>query len=134
MVQLFGHITKDATIPELKDERKVCNFSIALNDSYKPKGREVINQVTFVNCAYWIKPENAAFLTKGKLIEVNARLSVSAYIDLQGDAKGSLNFHVNNFKLYGGGITGNDSSTPGKKAGEMIGGGQITEPSDNLPF
>ena len=35
---LIGRITKDAVIKKLKDDREVVNFSIAINDYYKPKG------------------------------------------------------------------------------------------------
>ncbi|HMH35091.1 MAG TPA: single-stranded DNA-binding protein, partial [Puia sp.] len=103
MVQLFGRITKDASIAETKGGKKVVNFSIALNDSYKPKGGEVVKTTTYVNCAYWLNTESATYLTKGKLIEVNGRISVDAYTNLQGDAVGKINFHVNLFKLYGKG-------------------------------
>ena len=37
-----------------------------------------------------VNPANAAYLTKGKLIEVNGRLSVNAYVNLQGAAVGNL--------------------------------------------
>ena len=39
-MELVGRITKDAVINQLKDERKVVNFSIAVNDYYKPKNSE----------------------------------------------------------------------------------------------
>jgi single-strand DNA-binding protein len=137
MVQLFGRITKDATLRELKDEKKVVNFSIALNDSFTTKGRELVKQVTYVNCAYWINPANAVYLTKGKLIEVNGRMSVSTFINMLGDAVGSLIFHVNNFKIYSGG-----SPVDGKnEAKELLAKkprskktDEITEPINDLPF
>jgi single-strand DNA-binding protein len=137
MVQLFGRITKDATLTELKDEKKVVNFSIALNDSYKSKGREWVKQVTYVNCAYWINPANAAYLTKGKLIEVNGRMSVRAFINMKGDAVGTLNFHVDNFKLYGGGSPGdgnNIAKEPLAKKPRSMKTDEITEPINDLPF
>jgi single-strand DNA-binding protein len=131
MVQLFGRITSDASVTETKGGKKVVNFSIALNDSYKPKGGEVVKTTTYVNCSYWLNPENAAYLTKGKLIEVGGRMSVDAYTNMQGDAVGKINFHVNLFKLYGkGSATSSDSDTaqpnePSKKE---------TEQTDDLPF
>jgi single-strand DNA-binding protein len=137
MVQLFGRITKDATLTKLKDEKKVVNFSIALNDSYKPKGRELVKQVTYVNCAYWINPTSAGYLTKGKLIEVNGRVSVRAFINMQGDAVGTLNFHVNNFKLYGGGSPEdgkNIAKEPLAKKPRSKKTDEITEPIKDLPF
>ena len=36
-MEIVGRITKDAVVSQLKDERKVVNFSIAINDYYKPK-------------------------------------------------------------------------------------------------
>ena len=101
MVQLFGRITKDAQVTETKSGKKVVNFSIALNDSYKPKDGEVKKFVTYVNCAYWFNSSSAAVLEKGKIIEVNGRLAIRAFSNMQGEAVGSLNFHVNNFKLFG---------------------------------
>src|SRR5258708_7406316 len=40
VMMFVGRITKDAVVNQLKDERKVVNFTIALNDFYKPKGSE----------------------------------------------------------------------------------------------
>ncbi|HET7898519.1 MAG TPA: single-stranded DNA-binding protein, partial [Flavisolibacter sp.] len=37
---LIGRITKDAIVNTTKEGRKVVNFSIAINESYKPKGGE----------------------------------------------------------------------------------------------
>lgn len=47
MVHLFGRITKDAIVTEVREGKKVVNFSIALNDSYKPKNGELKKFVTF---------------------------------------------------------------------------------------
>jgi single-strand DNA-binding protein len=52
-MELFGRLTANATVNEIKDGRKVINFSIAINDGYKPKGTEVFKKITtFVNCSY----------------------------------------------------------------------------------
>ena len=54
-MELVGRITKDALINQLKDERKVVNFSIAVNDYYKPKNSEEgVKITTYLNCSYWI--------------------------------------------------------------------------------
>ena len=142
MVQLIGRITKDAKVTELKDEKKVVNFSIALNDSHKSKGGEVVKHTTFVNCAYWVNPANAAYLTKGTLIEVNGRLSVNAYVNLSGEAVGNIHFHVDKFKLHGGGsgrldATGTETNTAGttpRRTTKAQPAAEITEPMDDLPF
>jgi single-strand DNA-binding protein len=103
-MEIFGRLTADAKVNALKDGRKVVNFSVALNDSYKSKGSDEIKKtILFFNCSYWINPAIASFLTKGTIVELQGRLSVNAYNALNGDAKASLNFHVSSIKLHGKG-------------------------------
>jgi single-strand DNA-binding protein len=98
---LIGRLTKDAVVAQLKDERKVVNFTLAVNDYYKPKNSDKgVAVTTFVNCAYWISPVIAVWLKKGNLIEITGRLSINAYKDMQGEAKGSLNCHVDSIKIH----------------------------------
>lgn len=98
---LVGRLTKDAVVHQLKDERKVVNFTLAVNDYYKPKnGDKGVTVTTFVTCAYWVSPSIAQWLKKGNLIEITGRLAVNAYKDMQGEAKGSLSCHVNSVKIH----------------------------------
>jgi len=98
---LIGRITKDATVKKLKDEREVVNFSIAINDYYKPKGAvEGVTLTTYYNCSYWISPKIAQRLTKGSLVEISGRIYINAYTGLDGEAKASLNCHVNSITIH----------------------------------
>ncbi len=98
---LIGRLTKDAVVAQLKDERKVVNFTLAVIDYYKPKNSNKGVTVTiYVNCAYWISPAIAAWLKKGNLVEITGRLTVNAYKDMQGEAKGSLNCHVDSITVH----------------------------------
>jgi single-strand DNA-binding protein len=125
-MELFGRLTADAVVNTVKGGRKVVHFSIALNDSYKTSGSDEWKQfTTYVNCSYWINDAIAKNLTKGSLVEIYGRISVNAWINIQGEAKGSLNFHVNNIKLHG--------RSNAAKA-ELPAPADITEPVDDLPF
>jgi single-strand DNA-binding protein len=98
---LIGRLTKDAVVAQLKDDRKVVNFTLAINDYYKPKNSDkAVTVTTFVQCAYWISPKIAEWLKKGSLIEIMGRLTVNAYTDMQGEAKGTLNCHVDSIKIH----------------------------------
>jgi single-strand DNA-binding protein len=97
---IVGRITKDAVVNSLKDERKVVNFSIAINESYRPKGNERKKVTTFCNCSYWLSDKIAENLKKGTLLEVTGRTYVSAFVGTDGTAKASLNCHVNNIKIH----------------------------------
>lgn len=120
---LIGRITKDASIKKLKDERQVVNFSIAINDFYKPKGAtEGITLTTYYNCSYWISTKVAARLTKGSLVEISGRVYLNAYTGLDGEPKASLNCHVNSITIHQH-IKSGEKMTTTK-----------TEVSDDLPF
>lgn len=97
---IIGRITKDAVVNTLEDERKVVNFSIAVNDNYKPKGGEAVKLTTYFNCAYWISDRIADKLKKSTLVEVTGRLFVKPYIGADGNAKASLNCHVSSIKIH----------------------------------
>lgn len=101
-MEIIGRLTADAKVNELKDGRKVVNFSIATNDNYKPKDSDELKKVTtYFNCSYWINSNVAKALTKGVLAELYGRISVGTYTNSAGETKASLNFHVNNIKLHG---------------------------------
>lgn len=117
---LIGRITKDAVIKKLKDERQVVNFSIAINDYYKPKGAaEGITLTTYYNCSYWISTKIASRLTKGSLVEIAGRIYVNAYTGLDGEAKASLNCHVNSITVHQY-IKAADQAAPKKTAAEDL--------------
>ena len=122
---LIGRLTKDAVVTQLKDERKVVNFTVAVNDYYKPKGSDKgVTVTTYVNCGYWISTAIATLLKKGNLIEVSGRLTVNAYKDMQGEAKGSLNCHVDAIKIH----------QQQKAAGEKVETKQPEPAQEDLPF
>ncbi len=80
------------------------NFSIAINDSYKPKGTSEIKKVvTFIDCSYWLNANIAQYLKKGVIVQLSGSISARAWKDMSGEPKASLNFHVNTIKLHGGG-------------------------------
>ena len=127
-MEIIGRLTADATVNALKDERKVVNFSIAINDSYKPKGAgERVQVTTYVQCAYWITSSIAVHLTKGTLVELSGRIGVEAWNNMQGEAKAALRFHVSAIKLHG---KPNRASTDIKTVGAPAAAGV----ADDLPF
>lgn len=141
-MEIVGRLTADATVNTLKDERKVVNFSVAVNDSYKPKGNEQpVKMATYFNCSYWINSAIAEHLTKGSLVELYGRISVNAWTNTEGEAKASLNFHVNSIKLHGKPKGAeNASETPAALAKSKsrkkapVSADAITEPIEDLPF
>ena len=97
---IVGRLTKDAVVNQTKSEKEVVNFSIAVNDYYKPKNGEAVKMTTYFNCAYWISTKVAQNLKKGTLVEVTGRISVTAFPGADGTAKASLNCHADNIKIH----------------------------------
>jgi len=98
---IVGRITKDAVVKKLKDNREVVNFSIAINDYYKVKGAaDGVTLTTYYNCSYWINSKIAGRLTKGSLVELSGRIYINAYTGFDGEAKASLNCHVNSITIH----------------------------------
>lgn len=99
---ITGRTTADAVVNQTKDGRKVVNFSIAVNETFKPKGGERVKVTSFFHCSYWISEKVAEILKKGSVVEVFGRVYASAYLDKKGEPQASLNCHVNHLKLLSG--------------------------------
>lgn len=112
-MEIIGRITADATVSETKAGKKVVNFSIAINDTYKTKGsKEVQKFTTYVTCSYWINPGVSAYLTKGTLVECYGRIGANAWTNKEGEVKASLTFHVSTIKLHGRSTGSNATPLP----------------------
>jgi single-strand DNA-binding protein len=127
-MEIIGRLTADAKVATLKDERKVVNFSIAINDSFRAKGSGERTQLTtYVQCAYWVSPSIAPYLTKGTLVELSGRMSADAWVNMDGQAKAALRFHVSAVKLHGGPSRGDAENKP-------VAVPTSTAVTDDLPF
>jgi len=125
---ITGRLTADAVVNTLKDSRKVVHFSIAINDTYKPKGGERVKVTTYCNCSYWVSEKITAYLKKATLVELTGRIYVTPYVSKDGTAKASLNCHVSNVKFLAAPKEVEVISRPA----EATQNGQAK--GDNLPF
>lgn len=99
-MEITGRLTADATVHKVSENNEVVNFSIAINDNYKPKGsNEVKEVVTYINCSYWLNSKIAQWLKKGALVQLFGRIGLNVYSSSDGRALGSLTFHTNNLKI-----------------------------------
>lgn len=98
-MEITGRLTADAKVSTLTDERQVTNFTLVMNDRYTTKAGEKREVNTFIRCAYWVSPKVAEYLKKGSIITVYGRIGLDVYKNGEGEAKGSLTFHVNDIKF-----------------------------------
>lgn len=136
-MNITGRLTRDAQVRTLSDSRQVVNFSVAINESYKNKKGDKVEQTTFFDCAYWISPRVAEWLTKGTVVELTGMVSARAWTGNDGEPRAGLNFNTSNIKLHGGGKK--SEGAQGVKTGQT--GEQaenkkatLKEPEDDIPF
>lgn len=134
MNTIVGRITRNAEIRTLENHKQVVNFSVAINENYKTKDGERREQTTYFNCAYWLSPKVAEYLTKGTLVELSGRPSASAWIGKDGDLKAGLNFHTSRIKIHGGGKKGDESQNFQQNATPKVENPFSDETEDDLPF
>jgi single-strand DNA-binding protein len=141
-MEIVGRLTADAKVNTLKDERKVVNFSVAVNDSYRIKGNgQPVKVTNYFNCSYWMNAAIAEHLTKGSLVQLYGRISVNTWTNNEGEARATLNFHANNLKLHGKPRdTDNGSETPvipingAERNAAFSNADNVADSSDDLPF
>jgi len=136
-MNITGRVTKDAQVRTLSDSRQVVNFSVAINESYKNRKGDKVEQTTFFECAYWISPRVAEWLTKGTVVELTGTVSARAWTGNDGEPRAGLNFNTSNIKLYGGGQKSEGAQAA--KAGQTAEQGEnkkatLKEPEDDIPF
>jgi len=99
MVQIIGRLTGDAVVKTVGD-REVVNFTIAINDWYKPKGaNEGVEQVTYIQCGYWFNTSSAATLKRGAIVEAGGRLFPTAYMK-DNEPQGRINMQAQHIKVH----------------------------------
>ena len=130
-MNITGRLTRNAEVRTLSNEKQVVNFSVAVNDSYKNKQGERVEQTTYFDCAYWISANVARLLTKGTLVELTGRVSPRAWVNKDGEARAGLNFHTSQIKLHGG---GNRAETVQATAQSENDGFTAEGTEDDLPF
>ncbi|SHH09744.1 single-stranded DNA-binding protein [Flavobacterium johnsoniae] len=99
-MEITGRVTADASVQKVNNDKQVVNFSIAINDNYKPKGSTEVKEVTtYINCSYWLNTATAQWLKKGTLVQLFGRIGMNVYNNSEGEAVGTLTFHTNNIKI-----------------------------------
>lgn len=134
-MEITGRITADAKINKLTDGREVTAFTLVQNDHFTTKAGEKKQVATFFNCSYWVSTKAAEHLKKGSIISVYGRIGFNAYKDQQGEAKGSLTFHVNDIKFVAKSATATATTASTANSNKpTTNTSNSTENKDDLPF
>ena len=131
-MEITGRIAGDAKINRTTDGREVTAFTLVINDKFTTKAGDKKQVATYFNCSYWVTPKVAEHLKKGSIISVYGRIGMNVYKNQQGEAQGSLTFHVNDIKFVAKPATGAAASNQSAKPNNAT--GNTPEATDDLPF
>lgn len=122
-MEIIGRVTADAQVAETKSGKQVVNFTVAVNETYKPKDGERKVITDYFKCSYWRSAAVAKYLEKGTIVHVTGRIGVDAYMGRDGKAKGQLTVRVQRVEWF-------KASGSTKATGPVI----ATESVEDLPF
>jgi len=121
--------------PELKDagSSKVCNMTVATNETYKDKNEQKVERVEWHRVTAWGKTaENCAkYLDKGRTVYVEGRLQTRKY-EKDGVTHYATDIVATTVQFIGGGKGDGAKSESSSSAPDDFG----TPPADNsdIPF
>jgi len=98
-IQIIGTLGADCSI-QMYQEKRVINFSIAVNNKWVTKDGEVKESTTWINCSYWNeKSKITDYLKKGTKVFLEGKPEPILYSDSKGEKQVSLSVTVNEIQL-----------------------------------
>jgi len=131
-----GRLTADAEVRNVKGDKTVTGFTLAINKRFKNSKGEKQEKTAFIVCAYWLNAGIAPFLKKGALVSVTGWPGSEAWIDKDGHAHSNMTLSVDNIQLFGKAretASGTQAGATGKSNAEQVNATGTPE-DDDLPF
>lgn len=100
-VRLEGRITKEISLKETENNKKVVNFDLAVDDSYKKENGEKVSKANFIKCVVW--GNSAEYLSKyattKSIIQLEGKLTTRSYEDGDKNTRYITEVLVNDLKV-----------------------------------
>ena len=102
-VQLIGHLGDDPKVTNLESGKKVANFSMATNESYKNSEGEKTTDTTWHNLVAWGKTAEIIeqYVKKGHEIGIEGKLTSRTYETKEGEKRYVTEVRVDEVLLLG---------------------------------
>ena len=111
-VVLLGHLAKEPELSYLTNQTAVCNFAIAVNDSWKNAEGTKQERVMFIDCSLFGKRGEALrkYLKKGDPVLICGKLVFEQWKSKSGDNRSKHKLQVREFSFVGGKKKGDDDA------------------------
>lgn len=100
----IGNLTADPEIRTMPNGEQVANFSIALNEKYKAKDGNIVENVEYVRIVLYRRLAEIAgqYLTKGSQVYIEGRLKTRKWQDNNGQDRYTTEIQGDNLQMLGG--------------------------------
>lgn len=91
-ILLIGNVGNDPEMRYTSSGSPVTTFSLATNNTYKDQNGETVNETEWFRITAWNRQAESVnqYLTKGRKVFVEGRLTKSEYVDKEGANRSSL--------------------------------------------
>ncbi|HJS00980.1 MAG TPA: single-stranded DNA-binding protein [Flavobacterium sp.] len=102
-VQLIGHLGNEPEIKNFEGGKKLANFTLATNEIYKNEKGEKVEETQWHRVVAWGKTAEIIekYVTKGKEIAVEGKLTHRTYEDKSGEKRYVTEVVVSDVLLLG---------------------------------
>jgi len=132
-VLLMGNLTRNPEIRYTPSGTAVADLGLAINENFKNKAGETVEQTCFVDVVVWGRQAetSAEYLHKGSPVFVEGRLQLDQWENQQGEKRSKLRVRADRVQFLG---------SPGKGAEYAAGPGDAeahhppVDDDDDVPF
>lgn len=133
----IGNLTADPEIRTMPNGEQVANFSIALNERYKAKDGNIVENVEYVRIVLYRRLAEIAgqYLIKGSQVYIDGRLKTRKWQDSNGQDRYTTEIQGDNLQMLGGRQDEHKQAKPSKAKPEPLSAmAEQDDFSDGIPF
>ena len=99
----IGRLGRDPETRYTQAGDAVCNFSVAVDESYKGKDGQKVDKTEWVNCVAWRKLGEICgqYLTKGSLVAVSGKMQTRKWQDSSGQDRYTTEILLDEMRMLG---------------------------------
>ena len=139
-VILVGYLGRDPELRYTPEGTAVCNFSMATTERRKAKSGEFQDVTTWFRVTLWRRQAEVAsqYLSKGRQVYIEGRLSLTEYQDRDGNTRTSLEVQGSDIQFIG--ARGDEGSGPREPRADAPSHASASAPQDaavtedDIPF
>ena len=133
----IGNLTADPEIRTMPNGEQVANFTIALNERYKAKDGNIVENVEYVRIVLYRRLAEIAgqYLHKGSQVYVKGRLKTRKWQDSNGQDRYTTEIQGDNLQMLGSRQDEQKQAKPSKAKPEPLSAmAEQDDFSDGIPF